>query len=936
MPIKPINQTYDNSRRVLTTRIQQRKIAIIATGCSGQEAGLLTKITSNRSEFDARGEVAKGIELICEKLPEDTYCFGIHLGDIIYPDGVSKDPNEAKKQIQRELVHPYQKTPIQWRVMEGNHELACKGSGIGFAEAIKKGEDCVAAVQQFQQGAWLETQFLMPNRYYGEIIFDADNNLLATIAYIDSSLLPADREQQKWLQAFFNQIKTLDPNHQAKWLLASHHTFSVSVDDRGLKKSEGKKYSRSKITEDEIPFDQLPDEAARKIHGNQHQILANIMTEIGFPLTEIDATLQAHRHGNDVIIGGKPFAQFVLGGGGSWSNLNNLHVAPPGLRYSSNHFGPGLLMFEAANPSLHFSLYDSSNIRLNDPSTQQIICPYQIEFDPKQKIIRHEQVTGQAIHPILLKHQGAWFSWLKQALFSNNLSVIVLYLLTQENLKDKLAQFNLRQQTGDDLYQQFIATLPLDAKRNETNLRLLFMSLEHLLDAYLKSFSTKQQYLTAYLGDGLYQKLALLHLVIRHILEQIQKNISIERSVLLTFSQLSVQQAKDTITERRSALENIHSNNIDDIDSDDEDEPLVPQEDPATSSLNLADRASGESLLDKMASQLSDPTLIGFLIRKIEDIPTIRSAIAYGVAHYLAHDKPPKVHGHRLPPTLLLTSVNTDTDAANALFLSGLANLLSNPIELLAAAWHSKCPFPLLLTENIAWYFAAEIFRYFDFTEHQELIQKILAHCPPLFPHKLNDQELLHAALIIFVRTYAIETYSPWLLPILTHTIGQTVLQHEAWHDSLSKALSSDHSYQQSRFQANLWLAEIYSNTFFTRFIENTISPFTSQTMMTDFKTCLYNSTSKHDFCNQLRHKPWFTRYYVYDQETQQITLAPAGTTKPSRIGTFFNWLTRSSDKNFMTIFYELLQSLLEGEAFITLQTSMRQKCRMIHQQVSP
>ncbi len=231
----------------------------------------------------------------------------------------------------------------------GNHEQECyRGvdrppvvGGPLIERAKQKGQyfvDALQVAERKRQGADPQAipNYFMPHRYYCQLIFTYEGireKPVAIILHLDSSSLPADKEQQTWLGQLNEYLQTHYPDCLHR-LIMMHHSVDFTVGKRGLKKDERAKQSLGRNPKYPAGEDSYP--------GNHHQQVGRALRTCGLTLPQW-TVFAAHEHTFSVLETGylddEPALQIVVGTGGGRDNKQDYKTLAPGLRHTETGFG---------------------------------------------------------------------------------------------------------------------------------------------------------------------------------------------------------------------------------------------------------------------------------------------------------------------------------------------------------------------------------------------------------------------------------------------------------------------------------------------------------------------------------------------------------------------------------------------------------------------
>ena len=466
---------YQQQKRLLITDTDATALNILAVGCTGKEPNILAKMASSMRgiESDTRGQVALGMQLTCQAPTPQTDNIVILLGDLVYDDGVdTHSASNAIASVEEHVIAPYQDIQASIRVALGNHEVSCHGKGQSFDHATAKGHAFVEALRDAQGEV---KQFVMPDTYYAEIIRSSTSGkILSFVIYADTNLLPADPVQQQWLQDICAEFQALDPDNTIPWLFAGHHTLAESVDKRGTKGNEGKKYANRAATS-----------------GNQHQLVNHTLVKLGLPIERF-IVLAAHIHDTSIKIRDadnaiypEPLVTAALGGGGSHSNKGNMQAFVSGLVFSEKSCGAGRV--EISDQQTRVSFLNCALLDLSSDAVQMPTTQFSLTVNSVTKAISHEPVF---FDPILLKRQKDPLQFLHQAL-SNDAPFLLSWYLLQHHREELTACDKALQDAGERPC--FAALLELATPDQTFTLDVithLKHSIAHCLHVFHRSLST--------------------------------------------------------------------------------------------------------------------------------------------------------------------------------------------------------------------------------------------------------------------------------------------------------------------------------------------------------------------------------------------------------------------------------------------------------------
>lgn len=377
----------DPASLMVDTHVTSSKLSLAAFGCGGTGSKWQNK-------------VAWGIKQL-----QDQFTCVEYLGDMEYhDDGVAVDDERRALQQFNSYVTNYYRDNLVYKLLIGNHEVLCQGRGPKDFNEAKHKADAIQRTTQQEDSTIIEDghaikKFRMPARYYLEKVYGPDNNPLALLLHIDSSLLPGDTEQQWWLKGIANKIQANQDNlgDFPQKVLLSHHSVFFSPDKRGQVIKEKPKY----------PHDQLAS-------GNHHRVLGRVLADCGLSLKEwillgahihTTAVIESYNQQNSLI----PKLQAMFGGGGSAANKKDYLTMVPGLTYTNSGYGyGGVELFEDGSFTIKY--YDCTHI------TPEDIDEYGYNITPKCLWQRHYNKLGQPaydsnipnepnhIHPLLFEN----------------------------------------------------------------------------------------------------------------------------------------------------------------------------------------------------------------------------------------------------------------------------------------------------------------------------------------------------------------------------------------------------------------------------------------------------------------------------------------------------------------------------------------------------
>lgn len=211
----------EGQHSVLEFAIEGDETRIIAAGCSGQG-------------FDkgARMSVAQDIN---KKTDDGIPTQLFHLGDFIYPRGVSANLQDADKSIVTHLVDPYSdiysKNNVDMFVLIGNHESDNQGKKYVSPErSAKKKYDLLTAVHRVDHES-----LYMPGTYYAAVIKNTKGDILYGTICADGNSLADDPAQLAWLKDAVIKFKDIPVK-----FIKLHQSIGRTAGKRELSGDDGK------------------------------------------------------------------------------------------------------------------------------------------------------------------------------------------------------------------------------------------------------------------------------------------------------------------------------------------------------------------------------------------------------------------------------------------------------------------------------------------------------------------------------------------------------------------------------------------------------------------------------------------------------------------------------------------------------------------------